>query len=149
MKTDVLLIAEGWDESSAIIAEAANRTGHGFRHLAPSRASELLLLTGTAEIEPIVVDIDPDIHDFSVVDSITAEEKMPPIIVVARGDESWVRDLACRHGAAAVITKPFTVLDMEWLIDELCPCAVPLPLSCDLWGHPRKPRKRAFRRHAR
>src|SRR5579859_2401608 len=128
MKTDVLLIAEGWDESSAIIADAANRTGHGFRHLAPSRASELLL-AGTAEIELIIVDVDPDLHDFSVVDSIAAQETMPPVIVVARDDEISASELSRRHGAAAFIAKPFTVLDMEWLIDELCPCPTPLPMS--------------------
>jgi hypothetical protein len=60
-----------------------------------------------------------------------------------------VSDLSRRHGAEAFIAKPFTVLDMEWLIDELSPCAPPLPISCDLWGHPRMPRKRAFRRQAR
>jgi hypothetical protein len=83
MKTDVLLIAEGWDESSAIIAEAANRTGHGFRHLAPGRARELLS-SGTAEIDLIVVDLEPDIHDLSVVDSIAVDKKMPPMIITAR-----------------------------------------------------------------
>jgi DNA-binding NtrC family response regulator len=147
MKTDVLLIAESRDESSAIIAEAANRTGHGFRHLTPGRACELLS-TDAAGIDLIIVDVDPDLHDFSVVDAIAKLKKVRPIIVGARDDEGCASELARSHGAAAFIAKPFTVLDMEWLIDEFSPCPTPLPISCDLWGHPRLPRKRAFSHRA-
>lgn len=143
MKTDLLLIAEHWDESSAIIAEAANRTGHGFRHLNCKRARELLA-SDTAGIDLVIVDVDPKYHDFSLVDVIVDSEELPPVMVIARGDAVSMKELARRHGAAAFVEKPFTVLDMEWAIDELRPCPEPLPTSCDIWGHPRSPRKRVF-----
>jgi DNA-binding response OmpR family regulator len=143
MKTDVLLIADDWDESSAIVADAAKRTGHGFRHLAPNRACGLLS-AGAARINLIAVDVDPDIHDISVLDAIASYEKIPPVIVVSSRDESFVSDVARRHGAAGCISKPFTAADLAWLMDELCPSEIPLPMSSDLWGHPRVPCKRAF-----
>ena len=145
MKPNILLVAHGDGTSNSAIADAAARTGHGLRHASSGREAFAILKASLDDVDLVIIDADLGIHSLSILEALSFSRTAPPVIVVTGFEESEMEPIAYCHGATACIGKPFTPGKLASLIAEVCPFTSEQPArSCDLWGHPRSPRKRVF-----
>jgi DNA-binding NtrC family response regulator len=151
MKPNILLVAHGDGTSNSAIADAAARTGHGLRHASSGREAFAILKVSLADVDLVIIDVDPGIHSLSILEALSFSRTAPPVIVVTGFEESEMEPVAYCHGATACIGKPFTSGELAALIAEVCPFTSEQPAtSCDLWGHPRATptRRRVLRTRA-
>jgi len=151
MKPNILLVAHEDGTSNSVIAEAAERTGHGLRHARSGREAFESLRAGLDNVDLVIIDVDPGIHSLTILEALSFSRTAPPVIVVTGFEEFAMEPIAFRHGATACIGKPFTPGELAGLIAEICPgTSEPPAKSCDLWGHPcdAHTRKRVLRTRA-
>jgi DNA-binding response OmpR family regulator len=151
MKPNILLVAHGDGTSNSAIADAAAQTGHGLRHASSGREAFAILKVSLADVDLVIIDVDPGIHSLSILEALSFSRTAPPVIVVTGFEESEMEPIAYCHGATACIGKPFTSGELAALIAEVRPfTSEQPPTSCDLWGHPRAThtRKRVLQRRA-
>jgi DNA-binding NtrC family response regulator len=133
MKRNVLLVANSFGDSNAIVAEVARRTGRGLRQADNSRRAFELLMAGLDDIDFIIIDLDPG--SISVLEALGCCDTCPPIIVVTGPEELEMTALAHQHGAIARIGKPFCAAKLAALMEEVCSSSAPqCRMSCDLSG---------------
>jgi DNA-binding NtrC family response regulator len=136
MKAKALLIAKEMSDSNATIAEAAVRAGLLLLRATDAKQAFELLRSALADIDLVIIDVDPGIHSMAILEAITAHETAPPVIVVTGFEQFQMAPIARRHGAAACIAKPFTAAHLVARIEDVWPvdCASSF-CSCDAWGH--------------
>ena len=144
MKANALLISKETGDANATIAEAARRAGLLLLRATDAKRAFELLRNGLAEIDLIIIDVDPGIHSMAILEAITARETAPPVIVVTGLEQSEMAPIARRHGATACIAKPFTAAELVARIDDVCPADYASSCcTCDVWGHPYPRRHKA------
>ena len=145
----LLLVANRSGDSNAIVARAAEMTGHGVSQVSDSRLAFEMLRSGTHDIDLLIIDVDSDIHPMAILEALSACRDFPPIIVLTGLEEYDMTPIAHRHGATACIGKPFTDDELASLIEEICPgIEAPNLWSCDLWGHPHRCHRAVTRKRA-
>lgn len=150
MKANVLLIANKSSEWNRVIRAAVERTGRTMQLFEDSKRAFNLLRSGCADVDLVIVDLDPGIHSMAVLEALDGCDNPPPIIVVTGFEEGAMTPIAFRHGAAACIAKPFTLDELVYLMQKVAfAMAEPNCFSCDLWGHPHRERLHVARRCAR
>lgn len=142
MKTNILLVADDAEDSIAIIADAAARTGRGLRQAKNTRCAFDLVTADLDDIDLIIIDLDPGRHSMSALEALGCCKICPPIIVVTGLEERQMTKIAFCHGASACIAKPFSAAELASAINKTCgSISQPTRPSCDLWGHPLNSRK--------
>jgi DNA-binding NtrC family response regulator len=137
MKANALLISKEASDSNATIAEAAARAGLSLLQAPDAKRAFELLRSGLAEIDLVIIDVDPGIHSMAILEAIAARDTSPPVIVVTGFEQFEMAPIARRHGAAACIAKPFTASELVARIEEVCPVDyASSSCNCDAWGHP-------------
>jgi DNA-binding NtrC family response regulator len=136
MKAKALLISKDTSDSNATISEAAVRAGLLLLKTTEAKQAFELLRSGLADIDLVIIDVDPGIHSMAILEAITARQTAPPVIVVTGFEQFQMAPIARRHGAAACIAKPFTAAQLVARIEDVWPvdCASSFR-SCDAWGH--------------
>lgn len=135
MKRNVLLVANSFGDSNAIVAEVAIGTGRGLRQADNSRRALELLMAGPHDIDLIIIDLDPG--SISVLEALGFCNTCPPIIVVTGPEQLEMTALAHQHGVTACIGKPFSVAKLAALMEEVRSASAPqCRMSCDLSGRP-------------
>jgi DNA-binding NtrC family response regulator len=137
MKGNILLVANGDADSNAIIAEVAKQTGRGLRKADGHRQALEILDSARDDVDLAIVDLDLGLHGLSILETMGSMETDLPVIVVSSLEKSEAAPIASRHGAAACLSKPFTVSQLVSAVEEASSCWKSRNLSCDLWGHPR------------
>jgi DNA-binding response OmpR family regulator len=136
-EANVLLVADA-DELSAMVAEAARKTGHGIR--TASTCSNTFEILGLAldDVDLAIVDVDSSLHSVAILEALNDWDAGPPVIALTEVDEAEAATILRRHGAAACLKKPFGADELATLIQKICACGCRnRSLSCDKWGHVR------------
>jgi DNA-binding NtrC family response regulator len=145
----MLLVANRSGDSNAIVARAAEMTGHSISQVSDSRRAFEMLRSGSHNFHLLIIDVDSDIHPMAILEAVSACKDFPPIIVLTGREEYDMTPVAHRHGATACIGKPFSDDDLATLIEEVCPqIDTPNLWSCDLWGHPHRCHRAVIRKRA-
>jgi DNA-binding NtrC family response regulator len=136
MKAKALLISKEMSESNATITEAAARAGLWLLKATDAKQAFEILRSGLADIDLVIIDVDPGIHGMAILEAITSYGTAPPVIVVTGFEQFEMAPIARRHGAAACIAKPFTAAQLVARFEHVWPvdCA-PSFRTCDAWGH--------------
>jgi DNA-binding NtrC family response regulator len=140
MKRNILIVANGDAHSNATIAEAVKQTGRGLRHANSSREASEILCMGLEDVDLAIVDLDPGVHSLDILEALDYSGSAPPVIALTGLEE--MTPIACRHGAAACLGKPFSIAQLARLIEDTCSSVALQRRSCDQWGHPRWTSKR-------
>jgi DNA-binding NtrC family response regulator len=137
MRSNILLIAHGASSSDSVIAHAAMETSRGLRHASTSHEAFEILADNTDHIDVVVIDIDSEIDNLSVLEALSYGKAVPPIIVITGFGDKNMSPTAYRHGATACIGRPFTAREIGAMIEDVCgPECQTRGGSCDRWGHP-------------
>jgi DNA-binding response OmpR family regulator len=108
MKRNMLLAANSDVDSNVTIADAARQTGRGLRTASSNREAFEILCMGLDDVDVAIIDLDPGVHSFAILDALDCSEAAPPVIAVTGLEESEMTPIAFRHGAAACLGKPFS-----------------------------------------
>lgn len=142
MEREILLVANSDTASNAIVEAVAKQSGFRLRKVSSTRQAFEILATGLDNVDVVIIDLDPGIHSLTILEAIGGHPVAPPVIVLTSLEESEVTPIANRYGTVACLGKPFQYPSLSKAI-ELC-LARPRSVSCDLWGHPRQRRRRAW-----
>jgi hypothetical protein len=77
MKANALLISKEASDSNATIAEAAARAGLSLLQAPDAKRAFELLRSGLAEIDLVIIDVDPGIHSMAILEAIAARDTSP------------------------------------------------------------------------
>ena len=136
MKAKALLISKEMSDSNATIAEAAARADLLLLKATDAKHAFELLRSGLADIDLVIIDVDPGIHGMAILEAITVYETAPPVIVVTGFEQFQMAPIAHWYGAAACIAKPFTAAELVARIEDVCPLDyASSSCTCDAWGH--------------
>jgi DNA-binding NtrC family response regulator len=136
MKEKVILLVDADADCAGIVLEAGARTGHGVR-LSRDCGEALGFLNREFErIDGLVVDVDPGSHGMALLAALGALRRRLPVIVLTALEESHMKPVAARHGAAGCLGKPFSIERLRAVIDRFVRPENDHEISCDLWGHP-------------
>ena len=139
MKADILLIVDADPSSTELVSLAAMKTKHRVIRAKTSREAFRILDGGLGEVDVVVVDVDPGVHGWAVLEAIDVSPTSPPVIVLTSLEEGYMTPVAAAHGAAACIGKPFTVEKIASVIEEIsAPSWRSAACSSDAWGHPHR-----------
>jgi len=142
MKNNLVLLLDADSDLAGVAVEAAARTGHELRLVKTSRDAFRILSSEGAQVEAVIVDVDPGAHAVALLEAIDGCEKKPAVIVLTSLEEIYMKPIAARYGAAACMGKPVSIERLKSTLDQI-PRVVERNhgCSCDLWGHP-------FQRHS-
>jgi DNA-binding NtrC family response regulator len=139
MKTNTLYIGKKSSGINSVVSETVKRTGRVLETVTSSRDAFRLLQTRLHDIDLILIDVDPGMHNMAILEALAGSENPPRIIVITGFEESDMTPIAHRHGATACIAKPFTAAELASLIEQVCPLPEPPnSWSSDRWGHPHR-----------
>ena len=131
MEQNTLLLVDSDGDSEAIVSEAANRTGCEVLVAKTSRDAFRILGDQMQLLDVVIVDVDPGAHGLALLEAISGCADRPPILVVTALEETYMKPIAMKHGAAACLGKPITV---QRLCSSLNDVSQRL-LTCDRWGN--------------
>lgn len=134
LKKNVLLIDADAD-SVGVVVEAAAQTGQAVRLAATSRDAFRILRGEIAEVDAVILDVDPGAHAMALLEALNGCDARPPVIVVTALEEEYMKSIAARHGASACVGKPLTVEKMRFTLAHLPRDVRSGGCSCDAWGH--------------
>ena len=138
MKEKVILLVDADADSAGPVLEASARTGHGVRLSRDAREAFGFLQREFERIDGIIVDTDPGAHGIGVLEAISALRRRPPMLVLTGLEESEMKPIVARHGAAACLGKPVSIERLTAAIDQMSASdeGGTAAVSCDSWGHP-------------
>jgi len=131
MEKNTLLLVDSDGDSEAITSEAANRTGRDLLVARTSRDAFGILGDQMQRLDVVIVDVDPGAHGLALLEAISGCADRPPILVITALEETYMKPIAMKHGAAACLGKPITV---QRLCSSLNDVSQRL-LTCDRWGN--------------
>ena len=138
MKENVILLVDADADCAALVLEAGVRTGHGVR-LSQDRDEAFVFLNREFDhIDHVVIDLDPGTEGLALLVAINAHRQRPPIIVLTGLEESHMKSVAARYGAAECLGKPVSVDKLEAAIEQISRRESGEEVTCDPWGHPRR-----------
>jgi|GEM_PF-1479153 len=130
MKENTLLLVDADGDSEAIVSEAAKRAGCEVLVAKTSRDAFRILGNQMQRLNLVIVDIDPGAHGLALLEAISSCANRPPIIVITALEETYMKPIALKHGAAACLGKPITARRLGSSLHEVSQPS----LTCDRWG---------------
>ncbi len=119
MKAKVILLVDADADCAALVLEAGARTGHGVR-LSRDREEAFGFLNREFDhIDHVVIDLDPGTEGLALLAAINAHRQRPPVIVLTGLEESHMKPVAARHGAAECFGKPVSVDKLEAAMEQI------------------------------
>ncbi len=138
MKEKVILLVDADADCAALALEAGARTGHCVR-LSRGRDEAFGFLNREFDrIDHVVIDVDPGTEGLALLAAINARRQRPPVIVLTGLEESHLKPVAVRHGAAECLGKPVSVDKLATAIEQISRGESGEEVTCDPWGHPRQ-----------
>ena len=130
MKERSILLLDADGDSEALVSEAATLTGRDVLVAKTSRAAFRILGEQMQRLEVVVVDVDPGAHGRALLEAISSCADRPPIVVITALEETYMKPIARKHGAAACLGKPITVQRLGSSLHDVSQRS----LTCDRWG---------------
>jgi DNA-binding response OmpR family regulator len=130
MKTNTLLLVDADGDSEAIVSKAANRAGLDLLVTKTSRDAFRILRDQMQSLDLVIVDVDPGAHGLALLEAISNCANRPPIIVITALEETYMKLISLKHGAAACLGKPITVRRLSRSLHDVSQTS----LTCDRWG---------------
>jgi DNA-binding NtrC family response regulator len=133
MKENVVLLVDADGDSIGIVLEAAARTGYTARLAKTSREAFEILKREIRRLDIVIADVDPGAHGLALLEAISGCAERPPIIVITALEETYMRPIATKHGAAACLGKPIRIETLKSTLDAMSAKKSQM-LTCDRWG---------------
>jgi DNA-binding response OmpR family regulator len=133
MKENVVLLVDADGDSVGIVLEAAARTGHTARLANTSPEAFEILKRDIRRLDLVIIDVDPGAHGLALLEAINGCAERPPIIVVTALEETYMKQIAAEHGAAACLGKPIRIETLKSTLDAVSAKKSQM-LTCDRWG---------------
>lgn len=130
MKENTVLLIDADGDSEAIVSEAVNRTGRVVLVAKTSRDAFRILENQMQRLDLVIVDVDPGAHGLALLEAISSCADRPPIIVITALEETYMKPISMKHGAAACLGKPITVRQLGSSLHDVSHRS----LTCDRWG---------------
>jgi DNA-binding NtrC family response regulator len=131
MKENTLLLVDADGDSEAIVSEATTRTGRDVLLAKTSRNAFKILVEQMQRLDLVVVDVDPGAHGLALLEAISSCADRPPIVVITALEETYMKPISMKHGAAACLGKPITVQRLCSSLNDVSRRS----LTCDRWGY--------------
>jgi DNA-binding response OmpR family regulator len=130
MKENTVLLVDADGDSEGIVSEAANRTGRDVLVAKTSREAFRILGDQMQRLDLVIVDVDPGAHGLALLEAISGCADRPPIVVITALEETYMKPISMKHGAAACLGKPITVQQLSSSLNDVSRRS----LTCDRWG---------------
>jgi DNA-binding response OmpR family regulator len=130
MKEHNILLVDADGDSERIVSEAAARTGRHVLVVKSSRDAFRILGDQMQRLDLVIVDVDPGAHGLALLEAISGCADRPPILVITALEETYMKPISKRHGAAACLGKPITVQRLCSSLNDVSQRS----LTCDRWG---------------
>ena len=130
MKENVILLVDADGDSEGIVTEAATRTGRDVLLANTSRDAFRILGGQMQRLDLVIVDVDPGAHGLALLEAISGCADRPPIVVITALEETYMKPISMKHGAAACVGKPIGIAKLKSTLDAVSKRS----LTCDRWG---------------
>lgn len=130
MKEQTVLLVDADGDSEASASEAVRRTGRDLLVARTSRDAFRIIGNQMARLELVIVDVDPGAHGLALLEAISSCANRPPIVVITALEETYMRPISLKHGAAACLGKPITVRQLRSALNRVLRQSP----TCDRWG---------------
>ena len=131
MKGNTLLLVDFDGDAEPVVSEAAKRTGGAVLVAKTSRDAFRILGDQMQRLDLVIVDVDPGAHGLALLEAISGCADRPPIVVITALEETYMKPISMKHGAAACLGKPITVQRLCSSLNDVSQRS----LTCDRWGH--------------
>jgi DNA-binding NtrC family response regulator len=129
-KEKIVLLVDADNDSKAIVSEAAVRTGRDVLLANTSRDAFRILHNEMQCLDVVVVDVDPGVHGLALLEAISGCADRPPIVVITALEETYMKPIAMKHGAAACLGKAIMIQKLSCVLDAVSTHS----RTCDRWG---------------
>jgi DNA-binding response OmpR family regulator len=130
MKGNTVLLVDADGDSVGIVSQAAVRTGRDVLMARTSREAFRILGDQIQRLDLVIVDVDPGAHGLALLEAISSCADHPQIVVITALEETYMKPISRKHGAAACLGKPITVRRLRSTLNDIAPRS----LTCDRWG---------------
>ncbi|HEX7517415.1 MAG TPA: response regulator [Chthoniobacterales bacterium] len=130
MKENTVLLVDADGDSERIVSEAATRTGRDVLVAKTSRDAFKILGDQMQRLDLVIVDVDPGAHGLALLEAISGCADRPPIVVITALEETYMKPISMKHGAAACLGKPITIQKLCSSLNDVSQRS----LTCDRWG---------------
>lgn len=130
MKENTILLVDADGDSEAIVSRAAKREGRDLLAARTSREAFGILGEQMQSLGLVIVDVDPGAHGLALMEAINSCADRPSIVMITALEETYMKPISLKHGAAACLGKPITVGQVGSLLRELSQRS----RTCDRWG---------------
>jgi DNA-binding response OmpR family regulator len=130
MKENTVLLVDADCDSEAIVSEAATHTGRNVLVAKTSRDAFRILGDQMQRLDLVIVDVDPGAHGLALLEAISGCADRPPIVVITALEETYMKPISMKHGAAACLGKPITIQKLCSSFNDVSHRS----LTCDRWG---------------
>jgi DNA-binding NtrC family response regulator len=130
MKEHSILLVDADGDSEAIVSEAAAHIGRLVLVAKTSRDAFGILGDQIQRLDLVIVDVDPGAHGLALLEAISGCADRPQIVVITALEETYMKPIAAKHGAAACLGKPITVKRLSSTLTDVSQ----RPLTSDRWG---------------
>jgi DNA-binding response OmpR family regulator len=130
MKENTVLLVDADGDSETIVSEAANRTGRDVLVAKTSRDAFRILGDQMQRLDLVIVDVDPGAHGLALLEAISGCADRPQIVVITALEETYMKPISMKHGAAACLGKPMGIAKLKSTLGAVSKRS----LTCDRWG---------------
>jgi DNA-binding response OmpR family regulator len=130
MKENIVLLVDADGDSEGIVSEAAARTGRAVLPAKTSRDAFRILGDQMQRLDLVIVDVDPGTHGLALLEAISGCADRPPIVVITALEETYMKPISMKHGAAACLGKPITIQKLSSSLNDVSKRS----LTSDRWG---------------
>src|SRR5947209_2164381 len=116
MKAHVILLISNDPEVTCLVEDVVLGERHGFRHIAEHAAARQVLTEAGADIDLVVLDLEPDIGGLSLFKAAPAH--VPMLVLTPYSDEDMTQVFRQRN-ANGCLAKPFTKAQLHEAIHAL------------------------------
>jgi DNA-binding response OmpR family regulator len=131
MKEEKVLLLDVDGDCESIAAEAAARHNRTVRMVKTIREAFKLVRDKGAQLDAIILDVDPGAHGLALLEAISGCADKPPMIVITSLEENYMKAIAAEHGAMACFAKPITTQILSVTLGNV----MGRSRKCDRWGY--------------
>lgn len=130
MKENIILLVDADGDSEGVVSEAAARTDRDMLLAKTSRDAFRILGDRMRRLDLVIVDVDPGAHGLALLEAISGCADRPPIVVITALEETYMKPISMKHGAAACLGKPITIQKLSSSLNAVSKRS----LTSDRWG---------------
>jgi DNA-binding response OmpR family regulator len=130
MKENTVLLVDADGDSETIVSGAANRTGRDVLVAKTSRDAFRILGDQMQRLDLVIVDVDPGAHGLALLEAISGCADRPQIVVITALEETYMKPISMKHGAAACLGKPIGIAKLKSTLGAVSKRS----FTCDRWG---------------